>query len=89
MYRKPNIVKTIKVRRLEWAGHVVSVSDGRTVKTVFVGKADGRREAGKPKLRWIDCIEIDLKLMGVKRWRKKAEDRSVCAVVVKEVLVIL
>jgi hypothetical protein len=89
MYRKPNIVTTIKVRRLEWAGHVVRMSDGRTVKTVLVGKPDRRRQAGRPKLRWLYCIENDLNLMDVKRWRKKAEDRSVCAVVVKEVLVIL
>jgi hypothetical protein len=38
---------------------------------------------------WLDCTENDLKSMDVKRWRKKAEERSVCAVVVKEVQVIL
>jgi hypothetical protein len=31
-YRKPNILTTIKVRRLEWAGHLVRISDDRTVK---------------------------------------------------------
>jgi hypothetical protein len=31
MYRKPNIV-TIKVRKLEWIGHLVRMSDNRTVK---------------------------------------------------------
>jgi hypothetical protein len=61
--------------------------DDRTVKKVFLGKADGRRKAGRPKLRWLDCIENDLKLMGVKRWRKKAEDRSAWAVFLKEALV--
>jgi hypothetical protein len=50
------------------------MSDDRTVKKVFLGKPDGRRQAGRPKLRWLDCIENDLKSMGVKRWRKKAED---------------
>jgi hypothetical protein len=38
MHRKPNIVTTIKVRRLEWAGHVVRMSDDRTVKILFLGK---------------------------------------------------
>jgi hypothetical protein len=65
------------------------MSDDRTVKKVFVGKPDGSRKVGRPKLRWLYCIENDLKSLGVKRWRQKAEDRSVCAVVVKEVLVIL
>jgi hypothetical protein len=65
------------------------MSDDRTVKRVFLGKPGRRRKVGRPKQMWLDCTENDLKSMGVKRWRKKAEDRSVCAVVVKEVLVIL
>jgi hypothetical protein len=50
--------------------------DDRTVRKVFLGKPDGRRKAGRPKLRWLDCIENDLISMGVKKWRKKAEDRQ-------------
>jgi hypothetical protein len=50
MCRKPNIVTTRKVRRLEWAGHVVRMSNDRTVKKVFVGKPNGIRNAGRPKL---------------------------------------
>jgi hypothetical protein len=63
------------------------MSDDRTVKKVLLGKPDGRRKAGRPKLRSLDYIENDLKSMGVKRWRKKAEDRSVWAIVLKEALV--
>jgi len=47
------------------------MSDVRTVKKVFLGKPGGRRKAGRPKLRWQDCAEKDLKSMGGKRWRKK------------------
>jgi hypothetical protein len=67
IYRKPNIVTIIKLRRLEWAGHIVRMSGDRTVKKVFVGKPDGRRKVGRPKLRWLYCIENDLKSVGVKR----------------------
>jgi hypothetical protein len=87
MYRKRNIATTIKVRRLEWTGCLVRMSDGRTVKKVFLGKPDGRRKAGRPRLRWLDYSENDLKSMGVKRWRKKAEDRLVWAIILKEALV--
>jgi hypothetical protein len=59
--RKPNIVKTIQVRRLEWAGHLVRMSDEITVKKVFRRKPDARTKAGRPNLRWLDCIENDLK----------------------------
>jgi hypothetical protein len=87
LYRNPNIVTTIKVRRMEWAGHLASMSDGRAVEEVFWGKPDGRRKARRSKLRWLDCIESDVKFMEVKRWRKKAEDRPVRAVILKEALV--
>ena len=117
IHKQPNIVTTIKVIRLQWAGHVVRMSDGRTVnkvflkfavfwsigrrntpedrrfnqhrgaslksRKVFLGKPDVRRKAGRPKLRWLDCIENDLKSMDVNRWRKNAEDRSVWAVILK------
>jgi hypothetical protein len=61
--------------------------DDKTVKKVFMGKSDGRKKAGRPKLRWLDCVENGLKLMGGKRGRKKAEDRSVWAVILKGALV--
>jgi hypothetical protein len=32
-------------------------------------------------IRWLGCIENDLKSMGVKRWRKKAENRSVWTII--------
>jgi hypothetical protein len=51
MYSKPNIVTAVKVGRLEWAGHLERMSDDKTVKKVFLGKPDGRRKAGRPKLR--------------------------------------
>jgi hypothetical protein len=63
------------------------MSDDRTVNKVFLGKSDGRRKVGRPKVRWLDCIENDLKFMGVKRWRKKAGNRSLWAVILKEALV--
>jgi hypothetical protein len=65
------------------------MTEGRTVKKVFLGEPDGRRKAGRPELRWLDCIENDLKSMGGKGWRKKAEDSSAWAIILKEALVIL
>jgi hypothetical protein len=61
------------------------MSEDRTVKEAFLGKPDGRRKAGRLKLNWMDSIGNDLKAMGVQRWAKKAEDRSVWAIVLKEV----
>jgi hypothetical protein len=48
MYREPNIViNTSKKNR--WAGHLVRMSDDRTLKKVLLGKTDGNRKAGRPK----------------------------------------
>jgi hypothetical protein len=54
---------------------------------VLLLKPDGRRKAGRPKLRWFECLEKALKSMGVRRWRKKAEDRSVWAIILEEAVV--
>jgi hypothetical protein len=47
------------------------MSDDRAVKKVFLEKTEGRRKAARPKLRWFNYIENDLKSMSVKIWRKK------------------
>jgi hypothetical protein len=76
-YGKP---KQTAVRSVEavagWSvGQLVRTAHGGTVRQVLLWKPDGRRKAGRPKLRWLDCIENDLKLMGVGIWRKTAEER--------------
>lgn len=73
MHRTPNNVTTMKVRTLEWAGHLIRTSTDRNVKKeVFLAKPNGR-----PKLRWSDYFENNLKSMGVWRWTKKAADKPV------------
>jgi hypothetical protein len=42
----------------------------------FLGKPDGKRKAGRPKLKELDYTENDVKSRDVKRCTKKAEDRS-------------
>jgi hypothetical protein len=43
----------------------------RIVKKLLEGKSGGGRRKGRPRLRWIDDVELDLRNMGVKRWRSK------------------
>jgi hypothetical protein len=50
----------------------------------FLEKPDGRRKAGRPNLRWLDCNEYGVKSRDVTRYRKKAEDRSARDSIVKE-----
>jgi hypothetical protein len=34
-------------------------------------------KAGRPKLRWLNDVQADLKIIGINGWRMKAQDRSV------------
>jgi hypothetical protein len=52
-YKAPDTVNVIKIRRLEWLGHVVRMNKTRSVKKIFEGKLEGRRGRGRPRLRWI------------------------------------
>ena len=83
-YKSQDIVTVIKIRRLEWLGHVIRMNETRSVKKVFEGKLEGRRGRGRPRLRWIDDVEDDLRKLGVKRWRVKALDREEWASIIRE-----
>jgi hypothetical protein len=43
----------------------------RVVKKFFENKPEGRRKVGRPRLRWLDDVENDLRVVKVKRWRKR------------------
>ncbi|PSN38229.1 hypothetical protein C0J52_22200 [Blattella germanica] len=65
---------------------MIRMDGGRTVKRIFEGNPGGRRYGGRPRLRCLDCLEEDLRRMGVRRWRKKAENREEWVVIAKETL---
>jgi len=56
-------------------GHVAHMKECRCVYRVLVGKLDGKRIFGRPRLRWEDNIKIDLQELGcgVMDWIDLAE----------------
>ena len=50
LYCSPDIVWVIKSRRMRWAGHVARVGDSRVLYRVLVGKPEGKRPLGRPRL---------------------------------------
>jgi hypothetical protein len=48
----------------------------RMAKKVFVSKPESRRDIGRPKLRWLDDVEDDIKALVIRRWRIKVQDRN-------------
>jgi hypothetical protein len=51
------------------------MEEHRDPKKALEGKHGGRRKRGKPRTRWIDNVEDDLRKMGFKRWRSRTADR--------------
>ena len=68
-------VNYMKVKRLAWAGHLVLMTNDRTLKKIFNTKPDGARRGGRPKLRWEDGVDQDMRILEVKNW-KVALDRD-------------
>ena len=45
-------------------------------KRVMREKICTRRKRGRPKVRWLDDVQEDLRGMGIEGWRREAEDRD-------------
>ena len=60
LYCSPNIVRMIKLRRMRWVGHVACMGRGVAYTGFLVGKPEGKRPLGRPRLRCEDNIKIYL-----------------------------
>ncbi|KAJ4448583.1 hypothetical protein ANN_10602 [Periplaneta americana] len=64
LYTSPDIIRTIKSRRLRWTGHVARMGESRNAYRVLVGRPEGKRPLGRPRRGWEDNIKIDLREVG-------------------------
>jgi hypothetical protein len=48
----------------------------RTTRKITEWSPYKKRPVGRPRLRWMDQVEEDLKRMNITGWRVKAEDRQ-------------
>jgi hypothetical protein len=56
----------------------------RIVKKVTERETRSSRPEGRPRLRWLDQVEEDLKKMKVRNWRQKCKDRRLWNEIVKQ-----
>ena len=71
-----DVTRTLKSRRLRWAGHVARMGDARRVHKILVGKPEGKRPRGRLKIRCEDNIIKDLKGVDYEGdWKILAQDR--------------
>jgi hypothetical protein len=48
------------------------MNDDGTLKKIFNTKPDGVRIVGRPKLRWEDGVDQDMRTLEIKNWKKVA-----------------
>jgi hypothetical protein len=77
VYKEPNIVEDIKIRRLEGAGHIIRMEEKRVSKMVLNGNFHTTRPVGRPRARWSDVVQRDaLQLLGIRGLKIKAANRD-------------
>jgi len=78
LYSSPGIVQVIKLKRMRWVGHVVSMGERRGMYRILEGKPEGKRPLGRLMLRWEDNIKMDLRDVGCggMDWIELAQDRD-------------
>jgi hypothetical protein len=76
MYEHPDVVTIIKIGRLRWAGHLIRAEEAYPPRKIMLSKPEGKRRPGRPRLRWLDCVDRDASRIGVRRWRVEATNRE-------------
>ena len=79
-----DIVRFCKGQRIRWIGHVERMAEHRVPKKIYRARMEGRRIQGRPRNRWKDEVEADLRRMGVTAWRRRAGDRAAWRDTVRE-----
>jgi hypothetical protein len=64
LYSSPNIFRVIESRRMRWAGLLARMEEKRGACRILVGRPEGRRLLGRPRLRWEDNNKMDLQDVG-------------------------
>jgi transcription elongation factor Elf1 len=67
----------LRKARLRWLGHVHRMPDHRLPVQALYGELGGTRTKGGQHRRWKDCVQEDLKAVGLgDNWQQVASDRS-------------
>ena len=65
--------------RLRWYGHVKRREQHNVCRRTLEAMPPAKRKRGRPRLRWMDCVRNDMKIIGVtendasnrENWRRR------------------
>lgn len=60
------------------------MGEDRAAKRAYLGQPTGRRPVGRPRYRWRDMVEADLRVIHANNWQDTAQDRTEWRVLVSE-----
>lgn len=62
------IVRTIKIWRLRWIGHIKTMEEGHPTKHIFLQRPMGSRKRRRLRRRFKNKIEDDLRRQNIRNW---------------------
>jgi hypothetical protein len=71
-----SVISFIRGQRIQWLGHAMRRSEDDISRTILNWKPMGKRLRGRPRKRWMDVAEEDLKRLGLQEWREVVQDRE-------------
>ena len=76
LYKEMDLTRNIRLRRVQWMGHVMRMKDERVLNKVLKEYTERRRPVGSPKRRWLEAVGRDAKRrLKYGNWRS-TEDRD-------------
>ena len=72
------MLRVIKSRRLRWTDSIARMEESRSPFKMLTDTATDKRPLGRPRLRWVDYIRMDLKeiIINTRNWVDSAQDRD-------------
>jgi hypothetical protein len=74
MSKGENTVKWIKGQRISWLGHLERMEEDRMPEKIFTQELEGTTRRRRPRKGWKEEGEINLQVLGVRRWRELVID---------------
>jgi hypothetical protein len=68
-----DIVRFIKAQRIRLLGHVKRIEGGAVPRKMLKGRFFIERRKGRPRLRWMEDVVANLRVMKIKHWTEKTK----------------